>query len=308
MIESFEGDQARLRRLHTIFVQYPRFAKLLSEMRRVHTEADLLIEPLCMMVTGESGVGKSTLIAEYTKDWPRCELEEGVHVPVLKAEVPLPATISALATQLLRALGIRNPGTGTIEHRRGRLVWMLRKCGVRLVILDEFQHLVERGTSNRIQIVADWVKSVINETKIPFILVGMPSAKSVLEHSAQLARRFRIRREIAPFDWIQRPAEFEKLLKLLDDQLPLSGRSGLASAEIASRLYLATKGNFAILTTLLRDSGRTALLQGCARLELAHLAESYDSLLAEELALRANPFRIANREIEKWMAAMKESS
>ncbi|OAI75657.1 hypothetical protein RSP799_23025 [Ralstonia solanacearum] len=36
-------DQVRLRRLHTIFVQYPRFAKLLSEMRRVHTEADLWI-------------------------------------------------------------------------------------------------------------------------------------------------------------------------------------------------------------------------------------------------------------------------
>jgi hypothetical protein len=307
MSESLEGDKARLRRLHTIFVQYPRFAKLLREIKRVHTEADLLVEPLCMMVTGNSGVGKSTLIAEYARHWPRNDVDDGVQVPVLKTEVPLPATISGLATQLLRALGVPNPGAGTVDHRRWRLVSMLKKCAVQLVILDEFQHLVERGSRRRIETVADWIKSVINETKIPFVLVGMPSARSALEHSAQLARRFRIRREIEPFDWVMQPVEFEKLLQLLDDQLPFPNRAGLASAEIAPRLHLATRGNISVLTTLLRDSGRSALLSGSARLELAHLAESYDSLLAEELALRENPFRISDREVEKWIATLRKA-
>ncbi|MBM5575316.1 TniB family NTP-binding protein [Deefgea sp. CFH1-16] len=291
--------------LKNIYIQYPRFTALLSEVERVHQESDISSEPLCMILTGETGTGKSTLIAQYLKRWPREVTDEGLRIPVLKAEVPLPATISAMVSSMLGALGAVNPTRGKVEERRIRLVELVRRCGVRLIILDEFQHLVERGTPSKIAQVADWIKSLINELGIPFVLVGVPTAKAVLEHSDQLARRFKIRRGIMPMDFIKSPQEFMKLLELYDQKLPFSKQSGLAEPGIAERVFLATRGVFGHLATLLQEAGRLALLEHSVRLESKYLEQAFDLYLAETMKLRANPFTISSKEVERWITNLE---
>lgn len=295
---------ASLHALNHIYIQYPRFTALLFEIERVHQESEIASEPLCMMITGNTGVGKSTLIDQYIKKWPRELSDEGIRIPVLKAEVPLPSTISALVSELLMALGALNPMRGKVEERRARLVELLRRCGVKLIILDEFQHLVERGTPSKIANVADWIKSLINEVGIPFVLVGMPSARAVLEHSDQLARRFKIRREIILLDLARDPGEFHKLLELFDQLLPFSKPAGLMETNLAARIFLATKGVFGHLVTLLREAGRIALITHSARMEVDHMEEAFDLYLSETLQLRANPFQISDKEAAQWIAGL----
>jgi Bacterial TniB protein len=294
----------KLREFNKLYIAYPRFSALLKEIERIHMESKYKSEPLCMMITADTGAGKSTLIDKYKNKWLPEYDEEGVCIPVLVAEVPLPATISALLSALLNALGALNPSRGKVEDRRRRLIELLKRCQVQLIILDEFQHLIERGTPNKIANVADWIKSLINESGLPFLLVGVPSAKTLLHQSEQLARRFKIRRELCPLDYVKNPDEFTKLLKFFDSKLPFDYPAGLAEPKLALPIFLASKGVFGHLSTLLQEGCELASARQSVRLEKEDLADAFDAFLSETLQLRANPFRISRPEAEKWLTTL----
>lgn len=307
MNHKYEDIRQQLQLIKDIRVHYPLFSAILSDMGRCLEESVDLAEPLCMIITGDTGVGKSTLIKAIHGRHPPSKQEEGVSIPILIASVPLPATIGGLYTALLTALGAPFPDRGKIEYKRLRLVELLARCHVRMIILDEFQHLVERGTRQRIEAVADAIKSLINQTTLPFILVGMPAACTVLEYSPQLAGRFPLSAEIPAFNWLEQPASFERLLKCFEQALPFEKPSGFCDETIPARFYLATGGNFRSFTTLVRDASRAALMQGCARIEREHLILSFDTLLAVNRRLRANPFQESNTAIERWIDQLRRN-
>ena len=50
---------------------------------------------------------------------------------------------------------------------------------IELIIIDEFQHLVEKSSNRILSRVSDWLKMLINKTKYSIILFGMPYSKVV---------------------------------------------------------------------------------------------------------------------------------
>lgn len=294
-----------LKKIATIRIRYPIFNAILSDMERCLTESPDLREPLCMLITGETGVGKSTLIDTFHDMHPSQNTDDGIETPVLVASVPLPATIGGLFSSVLYAMGAPFPDRGNIEFKRRRLIELLKRCRTRLVILDEFQHLVERGTRQRIEAVADATKSLINQSGIPFILVGMPAAHSVLEYSPQLAGRFPLRPKLPSFHWLERPSDFERLLACFEQALPFEKPSGFCDDTLPARFYLATGGNFRSFTTLIHDASRTVLMNGGVRIEREQLIRSYDKLLAANRRLRANPFQEHDTAIERWVEQLR---
>lgn len=307
MGKKYEDIRAKLKLISEIRVHYPIFNVILSNMERCFEESVDLAEPLCMIITGDTGVGKSTIIKALSDRHPSIKTSEEVNIPVLVATVPLPATIGGLYTSLLTALGAPFPDRGKIEYKRLRLLELLKRCNVRLIILDEFQHLVERGTRQRIDAVADAIKSLINQTTLPFILAGMPAARAVLEYSPQLAGRFPLSEEIPLFNWLEQPTNFERLLNCFEQALPFAKPCGFGDETMPARFYLATGGNFRSFTTLIRDASRSALMQDCVRIEREHLVRSFDSLLAVNRRLRANPFQESNTAIESWINQLRKA-
>lgn len=296
-----------LKKVATIRIRYPLFNAILADMDRCLTESPDLREPLCMLITGDTGVGKSTLIDTFHGMHPPHSTEEGTEIPVLVASVPLPATIGGLFSSMLYAMGAPFPDRGNIEFKRRRLIELLRRCHTRLVILDEFQHLVERGKRQRIEAVADAIKSLINQSDIPFLLVGMPAAHSVLEYSPQLAGRFPLRPKLPSFNWLERPSDFERLLACFEQALPFEKPSGFCDDTLPARFYLATGGNFRSFTTLIHDASRTVLMNDGVRIEREQLIQSYDKLLAANRRLRVNPFKEKNTAIEHWVDQLRET-
>lgn len=290
-----------------ILIKTPAFNYVITNVTRCIDESPILREPLCMLITGESGVGKSTIISAIEKKHPKTIHEEYNEIPVLTAEIPNPATIKALYGELLIKLGAGYLDKGSVEERRSKLLHQLQLCRVRLIILDEFQHLVERGTKNRIQAVADAIKTLINKSRIPIILVGTPAAAPVLELSPQLSGRFPLREHISAFNWLVRPNEFEKLLLHYEKALPFEMPSGFCDGWNPARIYLATGGYFRVFTTLIREAALIASKYESPRIELQHLAASFDKVLRASRKLRGNPFSMEDREIERWIATLREA-
>jgi len=95
-----------------IRVAYPRWQRIVAEIGRCQEWAPVAAEPPCLLVVGPTGAGKSTLVGTYARERPAVLTESGITYPVLKATIPTPATVKALAMVLLAALGIRGRRAG----------------------------------------------------------------------------------------------------------------------------------------------------------------------------------------------------
>ena len=90
-----------------------------------------------------------------------------------------------------------------------RLIKLLKACQVELVILDDFHHLIDTETDRVLAKVSDWLKVLIKETGIPFLVVGMEGkVERILRANAQLSRLFAARETLLPFAWQPEATEY----------------------------------------------------------------------------------------------------
>lgn len=174
-----------------------------------------------------------------------------------------------------------------------RAVRLLERCGVRLIVLDEFHHLFDFDKARVMTKASQWLKVLIVNTGIPVVVAGMPEAGHVL-NAEHTERRFKERLGLHCFNWRtpEGRREFCGMLKKLDDSLPLAETSNLAAPDLAGRFYLACRGVPDYLMTLVRGAVCGTLQRSSERIETEDLARVYESRLTHQriLAEQPNPF------------------
>ena len=189
-----------LAQVNTALIRYPRFKALHSDIRECQEMSRLANEPQCMALEGVTGAGKSTLVQDYAALFPRIEQTDGTRIPIFYAETPSPVTVKGMAATLLARLGDPGASHGTLWAMNFRLIRLMIDCQVELVILDDFHHLIDKETNRILEQVSDWLKVLIKETGIPFLVVGIEGkVERILETNAQLSRLFAVRQTLQPF-------------------------------------------------------------------------------------------------------------
>ncbi len=299
----------RIELVEKLFIMHPSFERCLNKIEECQNDSKMSAEPFCMLITGEPGVGKTTLCKEYEKRHPRMELDEKTLIPVLLARIPIPATPKNLVSILLTGLGDPIADKGTTYNQTKRLIKFLKECEVELIILDEFQHFIDQDSDKILYTISDWLKQLINETGIPIILAGLAQSVNVLKANSQLKRRFSMQDGLTNFKWLNKKSDNKKsearnvkesknqatkdndyraFLKAVDEMLPLAEDSHLAGQLIAYRAWRATQGNVARTMKLIRYATRLALKKGEEKVTLALLEEAYEKLFAGDSD--QNPF------------------
>jgi Cdc6-like AAA superfamily ATPase len=265
---------------------------VLDKIAHCHEHSKIAAEPECLAITGDTGAGKTTAYMRYVLKHPRRETREGTKVPVLPAAIPVPATVKSLATKLLLKLGDPVADRGTVVNQTLRLQRLMRACCTELIILDEFQHFIDRDSLKILVTVSDWLKELLNETRIPVVLIGLPSSVRVLDANEQLRRRFGLKLSLDPFRWDtpEQRMEFRKFLRVIDDKLPLADRANLADEEMAYRFFCASGGVIAYVMKIVRAATSLAVERSAKTLELEMLAEAYEERLGMNGPAKKNPF------------------
>lgn len=255
---------------------HPRMKHLIRRFDQLRKLSKGAAEPECMMITGLTGVGKTTLVDQYLKRNPRHETEEGAIVPVIAATVPIPATIKTVASSLLTALGDPCPTKGTLDDQTKKLKALLKNCKTELVIIEEFQHFIDLDRDRVLRQVADWLKNLISQTRSCFVITGLPQSIRILAENEQLRRRFSAKLNISYFQTANgRRSELTKLLRFIAGQLPFEGNSYLTDGDLYKRFRYATKGNIGMVLKIVKGAAFTALIEKAPTITISMLEKSF---------------------------------
>ncbi|HSH79635.1 MAG TPA: TniB family NTP-binding protein [Herpetosiphonaceae bacterium] len=268
-------------------IHYPRFSALHQTIHRCQVLSRTAGEAHCIALDGVTGAGKSTLVQTYAARFPRRETSNGSEIPIFYMEMPAPATVKGVAAVMLERLGDPLAHHGTLWAMNARLIKLLIACQVTLVILDDFHHLIDTDTNRVLVTVSEWLKVLIKETGIPFLVVGLVGeVERVLHANPQLSRLFAVRETLQP---LPPDATFARFVDYAEQLVGGALVAAWSRAELLARLHYATDGVVANLMNLLRMA---ALLRepGGAPIDQAALSWAFQQRLAKHLRGKINPF------------------
>ena len=296
-----DDTQTWLTRANTALIRYPRFKALHQDMRECQALSRLANEPHCLSLEGVTGAGKSTLVRDYAALFPRVNEPTGTRVPVFYVETPSPVTVKGMAAAMLARLGDPAAYAGPLWSMNFRLTRLMKACQVELVILDDFHHLIDQDTNRILVQVSDWLKVLIKETNIPFLVVGIEGKMDrILDINAQLSRLFAARQTLAPLRYEHtddtRLQEFARFVQYAEEALTIALPETLSRADLLLRLHVATGGVVGYLMNLLRYAAWLTRQQQHDTITLPTLALAFDKRLSKHLKNQPNPFTVASGE------------
>jgi hypothetical protein len=295
------GAASAIEQVHSVFIFYPRLKELHAEIRRCQHLSKIAGEPQCMALEGMTGTGKTTLMRRFASAFPRDETCYGTTIPVFYLETPSPATVKIMASAMLEQLGDPAAHIGTIGSLNSRLIHLLKACQVELVILDDFHHLIDTETDRVLAKVSDWLKVLIKETGIPFLVVGIEGkVERILQANAQLSRLFAARETLTPFAWLPEQQNtiqgFHIFVSTIEKSVGRSLAQTAPRTELLFRLYYSTNGVVGNVMNLLRYAVMLAEERSTPALDLDTLAIAFEKRMAKHLPGKQNPFLIPANE------------
>lgn len=288
-----------IRDIRTGFIKFPYVEKIQNAMDRMYGYQCRNEEPEHLTLLGESGVGKSTLLVKYRDAHPVIEHEELTEVPVLYVAIGPSPTPKALASVILRALGDPKCDVGKEVDLTYRLIHLIKLCRVRLVIIDEANHLIDRGGEKTHHVAADWLKRLVDATRVSFVLAGIPRTVRLLEKNDQLRGRFRevieverfsVENEYAKMQFCGALSAFKKYL----GELPALD---ISSATMARQFAFATDGRLRDIRRLLVRAVELAYRETQPRLTDGILAEAFRTVIYPGASDKRNPFHKSFNEL-----------
>lgn len=290
-----------LERANSALIRYPRFKELHRYIRECQELSRLSCEPQCMALEGVTGAGKSTLVRDYVALIPPVEEETGTRIPIFYAETPSPVTVKGMAATLLARLGDPAAERGTLWAMNFRLIKLIIACQVELVILDDFHHLIDKETDRTLDQVSDWLKVLIKETSVPFLVVGISGkVERILQANEQLSRLFAMRETLSPLcgDLADETsiAEFSRFVQYAEQAVETCLTAALPRLELLYRLHYATNGVVGNVMNLLRYAALIARQQQNNAIDLPILSTAFAKRLAKHLPDKLNPFQTPGNE------------
>lgn len=277
---------------HDIF-QYVQFCAAIREIAYIHNRWRRHGVAGGLLLYGQSGSGKSTVLDYYLNQFPRLQ-ELVTQITVLKVLTPESPTVKSLAEAILYALGDPAADRGTAATKTRRIVHLLSRCKVELLLLDEFHHFYEGHRIHEGRRVSDWLKNLLSQSNIPIVLCGLPRSIAALNANSQLRRRFSAPHHLKEFGFTtpKDQVEFRGLLLSLEGIFPVKAGVSLSEPGIARRMYFATCGLIDYVIKLIDGVISRTPAGSLPELSLLNLAESFRKEIWAAVPDELNPFLV----------------
>lgn len=287
----------RLERIASIFVDRTSTQNIEKRLGKIRADRLIAAEPTCMIITGETGVGKTTFLKRY-RDIHGAEYRDSSQNlirPVFYFSLQARATPLTTAQQMVGALISPDAAKGSLKNLTDIVKHHLLAQRVELVICDEFQHIVKSGGTIATYQAAEWVKEVVKDTRVPFVMAGMPGkdggVAAIIETNDQLKSLTPFRTTITSFGYgtLGERTTFRDFLAEIDDKMPFNeysmlGQPSTKSADsevrlgISDAIFSVTHGYLRPLNLLLREAAAIAIDNDHIRIETSDLRDAVEEI------------------------------
>jgi GTPase SAR1 family protein len=211
----------------------------------------------CLLITGESNYGKSSIIEHFVGMHPPNDNPDGrtIVAPVVKATAPSTPDEGRLFNNILDAIYAPYKSKDHPDSKRKIIFEAFSEIGVKMLILDDISNLLAGSIVKQRQVL-NALRGLSTDLKIPIVAAGVETANTVIRTDAQLYSRFK-HRELK--SWTN-DESFAKLLKSYEKQLALKEPSGLVSNDIVKRVLVLSNGILGNISFLLKKAAEVAIL------------------------------------------------
>jgi hypothetical protein len=262
--------EEKLAIIETIYIETAKIQEIMEDIEEamlVGRSSNYFSQPSCTLIMGLSGVGKTSLREHFERKYPRSiyrdEEKEQTVIPILSTTLTDDNNPKAAPGKMLRDLGDALEGKlGSRAELGDRFVGQIQDAKTEAIFIDEFQHAFEGGGENRKGGAANWIKTLINQTKRPVVLFGMPWCIDILEKSSELKNRFDYVHLLDEFGAeTESFKEWLKLLEGIDKKLPFEQHSNLSDPKFAYRLLALSGGNLSrLMKKVIKPAARKAAI------------------------------------------------
>lgn len=282
---------ARLQHFKTIFVKHKAVNAVVAAIKDELPLREIAGHAVGMLVIAGPGSGKSSLLKFLARTFPDEISPTLTTRRVVIFKVPVSPSPKTMSSALLKALGDPMYDRGTLTEMLSRLGDLIKRVGVTIVGLDDFQDVPSKRRARGVEAIANWIRDLCDLDFHGVVLaVGTQDADVVRDVHPQLKRRMQARFELPVFsmDTPKAAGAFKSLLDLLDQSLPLAETSNL-SGSFCRPLLAATGGVFDYLMKLLVKATVHAAKRGSEKVERVDLIAAFD-LQHQVAAIGGNPF------------------
>lgn len=267
--------------------------------------ADKRPPPDSICITGLPGVGKTTLTKILLQKYPNDVIEHNntkIHRCRILKTIATGVSIKSLAVTMLNQISTLDAPNSSQAVLTDRLAVQLISSKTNLIIVDEFHELI--NDKNGLHVMR-WLKSLINLTSIPILVLGTPGVESLIDSNDEIARRFKkITLNSLRYDIEMLNCEFKSYVNALADQYKSSiGFSNFYEFNDRSdylRLFLATNGHRSNIAELYKEAAKEAIRDGCNFTKASHFIDAFESAKMYGLEVGSlNPFLLGLEDVQK---------
>lgn len=240
------------------WIRYTRAEDILNKLEDLYGAPRTHRMPSLLLV-GETNNGK-TMIARRFHERHQPHVHVDYHnskVPVLMLQAPPVPDEGRFYNAILTELYVPFRQSSRIEQRQLQVLTMLESIGVRVLIIDEIQHVLA-GTSAKQRHFLNVLKYLSNELRISIVAVGTRDAFNAIHADPQLANRF----EPALLPRWKMNEEYLRLLASIEPLIPLNNPTPLTEMPLASKILALSEGTIGEICELLRIAGLYAIRTG----------------------------------------------
>lgn len=231
--------------------------------------------PNCLLLTGQSGTGKSTLIANYLRT------RLSTH-GILAINIPIRATLQSFIHSLYQKLGVNAEKVASINDAV-HLAKVIKENEIDLIILDNFERVMDSNNNKVNDDVLNLLKEINEASQVPIVGVGLPICTMIVQQNPMLGKLFSFQFEIHPFkDEVNEIKELKRFLQNINKQLPFKNGLNYENEKFLSHLIQLSNGLADKIILFITTAANIALKNERNCISEEDFAEAYHSLFSKE--------------------------
>ncbi|MBO9873521.1 MULTISPECIES: TniB family NTP-binding protein [Xanthomonas] len=285
---------SELDKIKKLSIPTPSFSEIHNCLLQTLREFGTTSTPACKHIVGHSRTGKSFAVREFEAKFPPVRTTAGLKKEVIYVQAPVQGTIKGVMEALLEALGDPHWMVGSYSSMLARLLQLLRQVGCKMIILDEFQHLADKGQRAILKRTTDWLKVLVERNSFSLVCVGLPASLRIIRSTEQLRTRFDATIEVPVYDWTNEQSRkvFRSVVHSIQKDMFPFEVPDLGSEQLSLRMFIACAGRIGLLSKILDRAVKSAIWENRTAIRLEHLDSAFRNAIwfAEEIPVPGGPF------------------